>query len=85
MRVVFASLGHFCGCVCRPGALPFIRTFFPSLRKTAKTAIVPAKPDPMSFMSYDSTRPWAKAIKTGSREQEDAAVVCRPEVRPFRK
>ena len=44
---------------------PFIRTFSPSFRKTARTAIVPAKrPRFLLFMSYESTRPTAKAIKS---------------------
>ena len=34
-----------------------------SYRKIAKPATGPAKPGPMSFLSYETTRPWAKSIK----------------------
>ncbi len=46
MRVVFASLALSAVAFAAPAPeAPFIRTFSPFLRITARDAIVPAKPD----------------------------------------
>ena len=37
----------------------------------------PGEVAPMSLMSYDEVRPWARAIKNKVRRPPDAPVVCR--------
>ncbi len=46
------------------GPSRFTRTCCRSYRKTARPAIVPAKSLRRRFLTYESTRPWAKSIKT---------------------
>ena len=42
----------------------FNRDVLPILQKNCQTCHRPGEIAPMSFLSYDSTRPWAKSIKT---------------------
>jgi len=67
-----------------PNSMPnFTRTFSPSLEELPE---LPSSGEagPMSFLSYESPG-VAKAIKAAVADQEDAAVVCRSQVRPFRE
>jgi mono/diheme cytochrome c family protein len=64
MRVL--SLGLLCGALV--AAAPSTETTFykdalPVLQKNCQSCHRPGEAGPMSFMSYDSTRPYAKAIK----------------------
>lgn len=68
MRSLVLSLG----CVALTAAatttsnhqVTFTKDVLPVLQKNCQTCHRPGEAAPMSFLSYDSTRPWAKAIKT---------------------
>ncbi len=62
MRVVFASLALSAVAFAAP-APTFYKDVLPVLENNCQGCHRPGEPGPMSFMSYDSTRPWAKAIK----------------------
>src|SRR5579862_9460074 len=42
----------------------FYKDVLPVLQKNCQSCHRPGEAAPMSFTSYESTRPWAKAIKT---------------------
>jgi hypothetical protein len=47
-----------------PSDPTFYKDVLPVLQKNCQTCHRPGEAAPMSFLTYDSTRPWAKAIKT---------------------
>ena len=47
-----------------PNQVTFYKDVLPVLQKDCQTCHRPGEAAPMSFLTYDSTRPWAKAIKT---------------------
>ncbi|HTS27959.1 MAG TPA: cytochrome c [Bryobacteraceae bacterium] len=47
-------------------ATTFNRDVLPILQKNCQTCHRPGEVAPMSFLSYESTRPWAKAIKAAA-------------------
>src|SRR5213076_2858718 len=51
------------------GGVTFTKDVLPILQKNCQTCHRPGNIAPMSFLSYETTRPWAKAMK--------AAVVTR--------
>jgi len=52
-----------------PASVTFNKDVLPILQKNCQTCHRPGQIAPMSFLSYESVRPWAKAIK--------AAVIAR--------
>ena len=62
----------------------FNKDVLPILQKNCQTCHRPGEIGPMSFLTYQSTRPWAKAIKEAVVRKEDAALVCRSGHRPLR-
>src|SRR6476660_4222312 len=46
-----------------PSAVTFTRDVLPVLQKNCQTCHRPGNVAPMSFLTYQSTRPWAKAMK----------------------
>jgi hypothetical protein len=68
MRFFVLSLG----CVALAAAantsgnsqVTFNKDVLPVLQKNCQTCHRPGEAAPMSFLTYESTRPWAKAIKT---------------------
>src|SRR5262245_10426215 len=56
------------GCVflgiAAAGDPTFHKDILPILQKNCQSCHRPGQIAPMSFLSYDSTRPWAKAMKT---------------------
>src|SRR5579884_2717495 len=63
------------------GAQPtFSRDVLPVLQRRCQTCHRPGQAGPMSFLTYESTRPWAKAKGRGVAKK-DAAVVCRSQRR----
>ncbi|HYL35852.1 MAG TPA: thiol-disulfide isomerase [Bryobacteraceae bacterium] len=69
MRLLLAFLGL--GAVALSGAdatsaspVTFNKDVLPILQKNCQTCHRPGQMAPMSFLSYQSTRPWAKAMKT---------------------
>ena len=65
MRVL--TLGLACGALlaAAPNSQPtFYKDVLPVLQKNCQNCHRPGEAGPMSFLTYESTRPWAKAIKT---------------------
>jgi len=67
MRAVFASLALSAVAFAAPAPkakdVTFYKDALPILENNCQGCHRPGEPGPMSFMTYDSTRPWAKAIK----------------------
>ena len=49
-----------------PSQVTFYKDVLPVLEKNCQNCHRPGEAAPMSFLSYDQTRPWAKAIKPRS-------------------
>src|SRR5689334_7309129 len=47
----------------QPSSVTFNKDVLPILQKNCQTCHRPGEIAPMSFLTYESTRPWAKAIK----------------------
>ncbi len=62
MRLVAASLALSAVAFAAP-APTFYKDVLPVLENNCQGCHRPGEPGPMSFMSYESTRPWAKSIK----------------------
>src|SRR6476619_2483367 len=45
------------------GPVTFHKDVFPILQRNCQTCHRPGEVAPMSFLTYESTRPWAKAIR----------------------
>ncbi len=56
--VVVASAGEL-----PPAPVTFHKDVVPVLQRHCQTCHRPGQAGPMSFLNYESTRPWAKAIK----------------------
>ena len=56
--------GAFGADISGGGAVTFNRDVLPILQRNCQTCHRPDNIAPMSFLTYESTRPWAKAIKT---------------------
>ena len=56
--VVFSALAF-----AAPAEVTFYKDALPVLENNCQGCHRPGEPGPMSFMTYDSTRPWAKSIK----------------------
>jgi hypothetical protein len=77
MRFLIVSLSA--GAAAMAAEVPtFNQDILPILQKNCQTCHRPGQIAPMSFLTYQSARPWAKAMKP-----QNAAVVCRPRHRPF--
>src|SRR5215831_9725298 len=47
-----------------PTSVTFYKDALPVLQKNCQTCHRPGEAGPMSFLTYESTRPWAKSIKS---------------------
>ena len=63
----------------------FNRDVLPILQKNCQTCHRPGEIAPMSFLTYDSTRPWAKAIKTAVVSRQMPPWFADPRLRPLRE
>ena len=52
-----------CAAERSPRQVTFHKDVLPILEKNCQTCHRPGQMGPMSFLTYESTRPWAKAIK----------------------
>ena len=50
-------------CMGLAGGASFDKDVLPVLQKNCQSCHCPGEVAPMSFMTYQETRPWAKAIK----------------------
>jgi hypothetical protein len=65
MRSLLISLGTVALAASAMAApATYYKDVLPVLEKNCQTCHRPGEAAPMSFLTYDSTRPWAKAIKT---------------------
>ena len=65
MRFVFLGLGTVALATAAAAApATYYKDVLPVLQKNCQSCHRPGEAAPMSFLSYESTRPWAKAIKT---------------------
>src|ERR1700724_3684810 len=63
MRILMIAI-LYAGIACAADAkITFNRDVLPILQKSCQTCHRPGQAGPMSFLTYESTRPWAKAIK----------------------
>jgi hypothetical protein len=63
MRFSLALLIMSAAAVTSPSAVTFSKDVFPILQNNCQVCHRPGEIGPMSFLTYDATRPWAKAIK----------------------
>lgn len=63
MRVAVFTLAFSAFAFAAPAPVTFYKDILPVLQNNCQGCHRPGEPGPMSFMSYESTRPWAKAIK----------------------
>lgn len=65
MSTRFLILGLFCAPIwaATPAPVTYYREILPVLQKNCQSCHRPGEAAPMSFLSYESTRPWAKSIK----------------------
>src|ERR1700685_1032331 len=63
MRSTLLILAGFAGLVQAAPQTTFYRNVLPILQQHCQTCHRPGESAPMSFLDYESTRPWAKAIK----------------------
>jgi mono/diheme cytochrome c family protein len=65
MRVLSFGLAFAALVAAAPSTEPtFYKNVLPVLQKNCQSCHRPGEAGPMSFLSYESTKPWAKAIKT---------------------
>src|ERR1700689_150752 len=64
-RIVFAGcLTGIAALAASPTAVTFNKDVLPILQKNCQSCHRPGEVAPMSLLSYQEARPWAKAIKT---------------------
>ena len=74
MRVLSVGLACAALAAAAPSTEPtFYKDVLPVLQKNCQSCHRPGEAGPMSFLSYDSTRPYAKAIKAASESPQPAA------------
>jgi len=61
---VWVSAFIFAGTASAADSVTFQKDVLPILQKNCQSCHRPGQIAPMSFLSYESTRPWAKAMKT---------------------
>src|SRR5262245_48531275 len=62
--VVAGVLLSMCSEASAAGAVTFNKDVLPILQQNCQTCHRPGNIAPMSFLTYETTRPWAKAMKT---------------------
>src|ERR1700686_1981852 len=60
----YLAVGILAGNAVVAADVTFNRDVLPILQKNCQSCHRPGEIGPASFLTYDSTRPWAKAIKT---------------------
>ena len=63
LRRFLAALALLPAGALTAGQVTFTKDVLPILQKNCQTCHRPGQTGPMSFLTYESTRPWAKAIK----------------------
>jgi hypothetical protein len=63
IRFCLPALALGTAALAAPAPITFHKDVLPLLQKNCQTCHRPGQAGPMSFLTYESTRPWAKAIK----------------------
>ncbi len=63
MRIVCVALGMFAGTAFAADSITFHKNVEPILQAHCQSCHRPGQTAPMSLLSYESARPWAKAMK----------------------
>jgi len=63
MRLFCASLTFTALALAAPAEVTYYKDALPVMEKNCQGCHRPGEPGPMSLLTYESTRPWAKAIK----------------------
>jgi hypothetical protein len=58
------------GAALAPSAVTYYKDVAPILQKNCETCHRPGQIAPMSFQTYDSARPWARAIKAAVQSKK---------------
>ena len=61
----------------------FYKDVLPVLQKNCQACHRPGEAAPMSFLTYESTRPWAKAIKQAVVTRKMPPWFAEPNIRPY--
>src|SRR2546430_1402849 len=61
---LWVAVGVFAGTVFAADSITFHKDVEPILQKNCQSCHRPGQIAPMSFLTYQDTRPWAKAMKT---------------------
>jgi hypothetical protein len=78
------SAAALCAAALAAAAPPtFNKDILPILQKNCQTCHRPGQAGPMSFLTYESTRPWAKAIKEAVRTKKMPPWFAEPGVGHF--
>ncbi len=67
------------------GSVTFNKEVLPILQNRCQDCHRPGEVAPMSLLTYQDARPWAKSIKQAVAHQEDAAMVRRSARRQVRQ
>src|ERR1044072_3385636 len=78
-----ASIGARPQQASKPAAVTFNKDVLPILQKNCQTCHRPGEIGPMSFLTYETTRPWAKAIKEAVLTRKMPPWFADPEVGRF--
>ena len=70
--------GHLLAAGQAADAPTYYRDVLPILQKNCQSCHRPGQIAPFSMLSYESTRPWARSIKTKVESRQMPPVVCRP-------
>jgi len=63
MRLFCASLMFTAPAFAAPAEVTYYKDALPVIEKNCQSCHRPGEPGPMSLLTYESTRPWAKAIR----------------------
>src|SRR5579883_2818915 len=83
-RLSAATVAISAAALCAAAPQPtFNKDILPILQKNCQSCHRPGQAGPMSFLTYESTRPWAKAIKEAVRTKKMPPWFAQPGVGHF--
>jgi len=68
--LLFAAVAHGQDQQSSSGSATFYKDVLPILQTKCQTCHRPGENAPMSFLTYESTRPWAKAMKAATSSRK---------------
>src|SRR5713226_3649919 len=79
----WAAVGLFAGTVFAADSITFHKDVEPILQKNCQTCHRPGQVAPMSFLTYESARPWARAMKTAVLSKQMPPWFADPQYGPY--